>query len=120
MAEQACSETTWDGWHSHPCRRPVKRNGMCGPHAAGKDRSAKAEADRKAKYAETKRRDQERRDQRQTLLDIETTVARVEALANEWERHGIGISLTRLMELRAALTGGEGPVQRVGRVESDG
>lgn len=87
-AVETCSETTWDGWRSHPCRRPVRRDGLCGPHAAGRDRHIKAEADRAAKSQERKRLDGERDARQRALLDAEATVVRVRALADEWEQIG--------------------------------
>lgn len=109
MAETkvACSETTWDGWHSYPCRRPVKRDGMCGPHAAGRDKRIKAETARREAAEERRARGARLAERHQVLLEAEATVERVRALADEWEGMGttsVYESATELAQiLRAAL-----------------
>lgn len=56
-----CKETTWSGWESKICGRPVKENGMCGIHA-GADKRVKANQEkRNREWEETRARNAARR-----------------------------------------------------------
>ena len=48
-AEKKCPKIIHDdgwGFHSHVCGRPVKRDGLCGMHAAAKERRERGDAAR--------------------------------------------------------------------------
>lgn len=45
MSER-CPREIWNGFQSYGCGRPVKRDGLCGIHAAADDRVAKNRAAR--------------------------------------------------------------------------
>lgn len=35
---ETCEVDVWDGWHSHPCGRKIKEDGLCGLHLSAKGR----------------------------------------------------------------------------------
>lgn len=57
MSAEKCPVNVSDsarGWHPFPCNRPIKRDGMCGIHAAAVDRR---QANATARAERTKARD---------------------------------------------------------------
>ena len=93
---ETCPVDIWDGWHSHPCRRPIKRNGKCGLHAAADERRERNEADRKAKARERDRLAEVKAERQATLLAAEAAVERVRALLD-------GAPMVSQAEVRRAL-----------------
>lgn len=51
--EGKCPVIVSDGWKSHACLRPIKRNGLCGIHASHEDRrlARQQEAEQRRKAA---------------------------------------------------------------------
>ena len=48
MSAETCPVETWDMWSRRTCGRPVKRDGMCGLHAAARERKARNDEARAA------------------------------------------------------------------------
>lgn len=56
MSAQTCTAETWRGMFCYPCGRPVKDEGLCGPHLRGKRASERAAALREEKIIEAQDR----------------------------------------------------------------
>jgi len=58
---ETCQVITGEAWSRHPCGRPVKRNGMCGIHAAAAERRAASDRRWRERFDRMKAEDQERK-----------------------------------------------------------
>lgn len=79
---ETCQTDTWNGYRSYPCGRPVKRNGMCGIHAAALERRERNDERWRQEFAAKEARAAEAR-------------AKAPIIAARLARHGIEVEPSR-------------------------
>jgi hypothetical protein len=96
-----CPERTGETWNRHPCGRPIKRNGMCGIHAAAKDRVEANARWRTERYEARVAADRERRRREGIGANLAALLADATGMSWSGDRLGVRLSFEDAVELLA-------------------